>query len=172
MDRVPIQIPSWTEFFIGLAFAVSQRSPDGETKHGCVIVNKHKHILGVGFNGFPRGANDAVLPNLRPNKYRWMYHSERNALANCETKPWNGTAYVTGRCCNDCLYELHQHGIIRVNIADKHGSHIIKQEDLDWQTDFCKQTGLELVFVKPDLSWLNVLGKKVTEENFWNPQMV
>lgn len=105
MNRQEINRPDWDEYFMAMAFMAACRSHDGQTKHGCIIV-KDKKIIGVGYNGFPREMEDDDLPNLRPvtpeqkgdpyeNKYLWMQHSERNAVANCELRPKRGD-----RICN------------------------------------------------------------------------
>ena len=54
--------PNWQEYFIGLAHAVSMRSHDTQTQHGCVITDHNNRILGVGYNGFAKGLDDNVLP--------------------------------------------------------------------------------------------------------------
>ncbi|MFN7337838.1 MAG: cell division protein DedD, partial [bacterium] len=43
--------PSWDEYFLSIAEMVSRRSPDPNTKHGCVIVDSGKRILSTGYNG-------------------------------------------------------------------------------------------------------------------------
>ncbi|MEX0596066.1 MAG: hypothetical protein WD512_06150, partial [Candidatus Paceibacterota bacterium] len=114
--------PSWHEYFLGLARVVSLRSHDTQTQHGCVITDFNHRILGVGYNGFPKGLDDNKLPNTRPNKYPWMIHAERNALSNCVIRPDNGIAYVTGQCCNDCIMALWQEGITKVYMQNGHGT--------------------------------------------------
>ena len=100
--------PSWTDYFLGLAKVASQRSHDIHTQHGCVITDRNHRILGVGYNGFPKGMDDPKLPTSRPEKYCWMIHAERNALSNCVVRPDDGVAYVTGQCCNDCILTCHK----------------------------------------------------------------
>jgi len=115
--------------YMNQAFEASYRSPDAQTKHGCVIVSADGHLLSTGYNGFPRNIDYSLLPNTRPHKYAWMRHAERNALAWCETRPINATAYVTGESCNECLMTMWQHGITRVFQAERHGSALISEED-------------------------------------------
>ena len=94
--------PTWTEYYMVIAKAVSLRSHDEQTQHGCIIVNEAKQPLGFGYNGFPRGLkDDSQLPTTRPEKYSWMIHSEVNAITNCVTNPHNAIAYVTGEPCNN-----------------------------------------------------------------------
>ena len=84
--------PEWDDYFLGLAKAVSLRSHDIDTQHGCLITDPDHRILGVGYNGFPRGMDDSLLPTHRPEKYHWMIHAERNALSNCTIRPEKGIA--------------------------------------------------------------------------------
>jgi dCMP deaminase len=149
--------PSWTDYFLGLAKVVSQRSHDIHTQHGCVITDKNHRILGVGYNGFPKGMDDSLLPTNRPDKYHWMIHSERNALSNCVIRPDDGIAYVTGQCCNDCIMALWQEGIKTVYMIDDHGTHLFDDEAKKRFDLFIANTALEIHKVTPDLSWIKNL---------------
>lgn len=146
--------PNWTDYFLGLATVVSQRSHDIHTQHGCVITDQSHRILGVGYNGFPRGMDDSMLPTSRPEKYAWMIHAERNALSNCVIRPDNGIAYVTGQSCNDCIMALWQEGVTKVVMADNHGT-LLFDEDAKKRFDiFVSQTGIQILKIKQNLSWL------------------
>lgn len=146
--------PNWTDYFLGIAKVISQRSHDVHTQHGCVITDRDNRILGVGYNGFPRGMEDSSLPTTRPEKYHWMIHAERNALSNCVIRPDNGIAYVTGQSCNDCIMALWQEGVTKVIMADHHGT-ILFDEDAKKRFDtFVSQTGIEIIRIKQNLSWL------------------
>ena len=149
--------PDWTNYFLGLAKVISQRSHDIHTKHGCVITDSNNRILGVGYNGFPRGLDDSNLPTSRPEKYPWMVHSERNALSNCVVRPDNGTAYVTGQCCNDCIIALWQEGIKKVHMIDDHGTHLFDQDAKKRFDTFIEMSRMEIHKVDADLSWLKDL---------------
>lgn len=149
--------PSWTDYFLGLAKVVSQRSHDMQTQHGCVITDSNHRILGVGYNGFPRGLNDKELPNTRPEKYPWMIHAERNALSNCIVRPENGIAYVTGQCCNDCIMALWQEGVNTVVMSDNHGTHLFDQEAKKRFDTFVKMSGINIIYIEPNLSWIKQL---------------
>ena len=146
--------PNWTNYFLGLAKVVSQRSHDIHTQHGCVITDYNHRILGVGYNGFPKGLNDMELPLNRPDKYHWMVHSERNALSNCVIRPDNGIAYVTGQCCNDCIIALWQEGIKKVVMIDDHGTKLFDGEAQKRFDTFIRMSGMQIEKVEPDLSWL------------------
>lgn len=149
--------PNWTNYFLGLAKAVSQRSHDAQTQHGCVITDQEHRILGVGYNGFPKNLPDHLLPNLRPEKYSWMIHAERNALSNCTIRPENGIAYVTGQCCNDCIMALWQEGIRTVIMSKSHGTHLFTKKEQEVFDTFVKLSKINIHHIEPDLSWLSQL---------------
>jgi dCMP deaminase len=146
--------PNWNNYFLGLANVISQRSHDIHTKHGCVIADRQHRILGVGYNGFPKGMDDNSLPTSRPEKYHWMIHAERNALSNCIIRPDNGVAYVTGQSCNDCIMALWQEGVTTVIMSESHGTKLFDEEAKKRFEIFVKQTGIEIIKIKPDLSWI------------------
>lgn len=149
--------PSWTDYFLGLAKVVSQRSHDIHTQHGCIITDKNNRILGVGYNGFPKGLQDIHLPTSRPEKYHWMIHSERNALSNCVVRPDGGTAYVTGQCCNDCIMALWQEGVDTVYMIDAHGSTLFDEQAKNRFDTFITMSGMKIFYIKPNLDWLRQL---------------
>lgn len=149
--------PNWNDYFLGLAKAVSQRSHDIHTQHGCIITDQQNRIIGVGYNGFPKGMNDNNLPTSRPEKYRWMIHAERNALSNCVIRPDNGTAYITGQSCNQCIMSLWQEGVKTVVMANNHGTYLFDEKEQKQFDLFCQHTGIQIVKVDPDFSWLKNL---------------
>ena len=104
-------IPNWDEYLIIQAFVAAQRSPDLQTKCGCVIVNEKKQILSQGYNGFPRGVDDSTLPKTRPDKYDWMIHAEVNAILNTNANLDECVAYITTKPCFNCTLLMWQSGI-------------------------------------------------------------
>lgn len=140
---------------------MAARSHDIQTQHGCIITDYNNRILGLGYNGFPKGLDDSKLPNTRPDKYPWMIHAERNALSNCTIRPENGTAYVTGQCCNDCIMALWQEGITKVYMGKNHGTHLFDEEHQKRFDLFIEMSGLSVEYISPDLSWLERLVKHV-----------
>jgi dCMP deaminase len=149
--------PEWKNYFLGLAKVISQRSHDIQTQHGCVITDLNNRILGVGYNGFPRGLNDELLPNTRPEKYSWMVHAERNALSNCVVRPDRGIAYVTGQCCNDCIMALWQEGVTKVVMSNSHGTHQFDENAQKIFNTFVSMSGIQIEYFDADLSWLKQL---------------
>ena len=146
--------PNWIQYFLGIAKTVAVRSHDIHTQHGCVITDRNNRIIGVGYNGYPRGLNDNDLPTDRPSKYDWMIHAERNALSNCVIRPDRGIAYVTGQCCNNCIMALHQEGIEEVYMADGHGTHLFDEAQQKIFNQFVSMSGIKIHKIEPDFSWL------------------
>ena len=95
--------PAWDEMFMGIAYITAMMSPDHNTKHGAVIVDCHKRVVSVGFNGYPPGCRDAEMPKIRPAKYLATEHAECNALNNALCDVEGMTLYVTGHCCAPCF---------------------------------------------------------------------
>lgn len=102
--------------FLELALHVAQWSKDPSTKVGCVIVNPNRIVVGMGFNGFPRGVEDTVERyENRPLKYMMVQHAEANAIFNASAPVQDCTAYVTHPPCCNCGGALIQAGISGVH---------------------------------------------------------
>ena len=153
----PIDRPDWNQYFMSMAFLASTRSPDAETKHGCVIVDKAKRVLGIGYNGFPHGMPDHLIPNMRPSKYLFVTHSERNALANCTMRPEGGAAYITGEPCIECLKAMYQEGIKELYLAKRHGSFKISDEERAAFNTIVEFGNIKITHIEPDFSILKKL---------------
>jgi dCMP deaminase len=105
----------WDLRFLNLANEVATWSKDPSTKVGCVIVEPETNrIMGVGFNGFPRGMVDnSELYEDRATKYARTIHAETNAVLNSQ-KTEGCTAYATHPPCASCSLVLIQAGVSRV----------------------------------------------------------
>ena len=120
---------SWDEYFMGLAFLSGKRSKDPVTQVGACIV-KDKKIIGIGYNGFPKGSDDDELSwgktndNILDTKYPYVVHAELNAILNSIMKLNGSTIYVTHYPCNECAKAIVQSGISKVvYYSDKHKHH-------------------------------------------------
>ncbi|MDY0278485.1 MAG: dCMP deaminase family protein [Acholeplasma sp.] len=114
---------SWDEYFMGVASLSAQRSKDPNTQVGAVIVNEDKRIIGIGYNGFPKGASDDIFPwssegCLVDSKYAYVVHAEANAILNATTSIKNATLYVTLFPCHECAKLIIQSGIKEIVYAD------------------------------------------------------
>jgi dCMP deaminase len=118
---------SWDEYFMGVAILSSKRSKDPSTQVGACIVNEQKKIVGVGYNGFPTGCDDDVLPwdregDFLDTKYPYVCHAELNAILNSISRDLNGSSiYVALFPCNECAKAIIQSGIKEVvYLSDKY----------------------------------------------------
>lgn len=107
--------PSWDEYFMSMALLVSTRSIDPSAKHGCIIVDKNKKVLSLGYNGPPKGSLDKELPlTQRPYKYLLIEHAEQNAILNRQFSIEGSILYVTGPPCINCMRSIIQSGVSKV----------------------------------------------------------
>ncbi|MBQ0071259.1 MAG: dCMP deaminase family protein [Spirochaetales bacterium] len=119
---------NWDEYFMGIAVLSSMRSKDPNTQVGACIVSSDKKIIGVGYNGFPRGCSDDDLPwartgSMLETKYPYVCHAELNAILNTNNGALlqGSTLYVALFPCNECAKAVIQSGIRKViYLSDKY----------------------------------------------------
>lgn len=113
---------------MGVAFLSAMRSKDPLTQVGACIVSNDKKIVGIGYNGFPNGCSDDMLPWNREadthleTKYPYVCHAEMNAILNKNSASvQNCTLYVALFPCNECTKLIIQSGITQVvYLSDKY----------------------------------------------------
>jgi len=106
---------TWDEEFLLLADHVATWSKDPSTKVGACIVDDKRHVVAVGYNGFPRGVLDLQERyDDRPTKHLYVCHAERNALDNAHCDVSGCTLYCTLFPCNECAKSIIQRGIKEV----------------------------------------------------------
>jgi dCMP deaminase len=121
-ERIP-----WDQYFMWLALLSAQRSKDTRTKIGACIVDSNNRIVGIGYNGFPRGCSDDEFPHARgrdeqgnllrlyDSKHAYVVHAEANAILNSMGRNMqDATLYCAMPTCNECAKLIIQTGIKRV----------------------------------------------------------
>lgn len=118
---------SWDDYFMGIALLSAQRSKDPSTQVGACIVDEDNKIVGIGYNGFPRGCSDESLPwrrkadEVNETKYPYVVHAEVNAILNSTKKLQSARIYVALFPCNECAKVIIQSGIKEiVYLSDKY----------------------------------------------------
>lgn len=113
----------WDYRFMNLAAHVADWSKDPSTKVGAVIVDNTRRIVGLGYNGFPRGVSDNPdRYEHKATKYKMIVHSEANAILNANQPVKDCLLYATKFPCSECTKLIIQSGIIRVTTpAPKEG---------------------------------------------------
>ena len=109
----------WDRRFLELARHVSEWSKD-TTRVGAVIANDNRLVLGLGYNGFPRGVHDHPERYAdRNTKLAMIVHAEENAILNSEGSCRGATIYVyptmmIPAACPECCKTIIQSGIKRL----------------------------------------------------------
>lgn len=127
-------INNWDRKFISLSEHISQWSKDRSTKVGAVIVDSDNRVISTGYNGFPAGLDDDIDErHLRPAKYKYTEHAERNAIysaARIGSSTKGCSMYLQWFPCSDCARAIIQSGVKRI---------VCKRPDFEnknWGEDF------------------------------------
>lgn len=118
------KVISWDQYFMGIALLSSFRSKDPSTQVGACIVNPDNRIVGVGYNGTPRGCSDEDFPwdvkigEYKEVKYAYVVHAELNAILNGIGNLKNCRIYVSLFPCNECAKAIIQSGITEIVYMD------------------------------------------------------
>lgn len=110
---------SWDECFMRIAKVIAQRSKDPSTQGGAVLVTPNNVVVGLGYNGWPRGIDNDKLPweregKLSDTKYAYVVHAEENAVYNANSSTEGCKLYCTLFPCNECAKTIIQNGIKEV----------------------------------------------------------
>ena len=115
---------SWDDYFLAVAYLSGQRSkdprPSSNSSGGACIVDAMGRIVGIGYDGFPRGCPDDCLPWASPTsttnvegdittgeeltwletKSPYLVHAEINAILNkCSADVVGGRMFVPNFPC-------------------------------------------------------------------------
>lgn len=88
----------------------AQRSPDTSRKTGCVLTLADDTLI-VGWNDFPNGVEVTSQRLVRPAKYAYTEHAERNAIyaaARFGRSTVEAVMYLPWYPCADCARALVQ----------------------------------------------------------------
>ena len=99
---------------MALAEHMATESKDPSTKVGACILDKLGRVMGVGYNGFPRGIKDDARLDYRGTKYPITVHAEVNAILNSRGGCEGGSLYCTHFPCAYCAGPIIQSGIVKV----------------------------------------------------------
>lgn len=110
----------WDRHFLQMAKHIATASKDPSAKIGAVIVNELKQVVGMGYNGFPRGIADTDERwNNRELKLQHVVHAEMNAILQAGEKARGATIYVYPSfslppICDNCCKHAIQSGIVGI----------------------------------------------------------
>lgn len=134
MDNRPLI--DWHSMFMGVALLAGARSKDSRKRNGACIASPDFKILGVGYNGLPRGCDDHDPAYWSDDdqdplhsRHSYIVHAEVNAILNCVVLPLTGsTIYTTQYPCPRCVQSIIQVGIRRVVYLEKKSHHLSLNE--------------------------------------------
>lgn len=153
----PRNIPGRDEKYMGLAFWIASFSKDS-TQMGAVLVGVGNRPLGYGYNGPPSKIDDKSINWDRPDKYKWIIHSEINAIDHSCGNLAGSTLYVTGKPCKMCMLKIVQHEISKVVYfpfvsSDKNS--MFTNGDIGEETDeIARLGGVTLEKFSSNLNWM------------------
>ena len=158
--------PSWDAWFMGMVYDTARKSKDPSTKIGAVIVKDKRPIL-FGYNGLPRKVKDLPERMVRPLKYKWTEHGERNAIycgARFGIATEATTMFTQAIPCTDCARGIINSGIMKL-VVHKQTEDLFNKHD-QWISDcllsriMFEEAGIELQFLDEPLGkWSFVDGK-------------
>lgn len=154
------------EYFVALAQLVASRGTCVRRKVGCVLTNKHGHVLATGYNGIPMGmvhcldqpcgeasasasGDDLDKCEAMSRWYSCTIHAEANALLQCRNVYEIDTCYTTTFPCIHCIKLLANTSckrIVYVNIYP--GSEVNKMTKYWEETDYPNRTCIRLNHVE------------------------
>ena len=110
---------SWDECFMRMAHLIAERSKDPSTQAGAVVVTENNIVVGMGYNGWPRGIEVDDLPweregDFENTKYAYVCHAEENSIYNSNNPTKDCKLYCTLFPCNECAKTIIQNGIKEV----------------------------------------------------------
>lgn len=149
----------WIERFVELSRHIATWSKDPSTQVGALLVNMDKNVLALGYNGFPRGMDDApALYHDRPFKYKHILHAETNACLNAlssGSRVEESILFVTHPPCTHCTGVIKQAGVVAC-IFPMPDDDFLSRWPLDDTVDHFKRVKLGLAMWDGDnLVWLN-----------------
>lgn len=151
----------WDEYFMKIAETVAEKSKDPSSKMGCVVVDKNKRVVSLGYNGMIQGADESKMTlSERPMKYYFAIHSEMNAVIFAHQDLTGCTIYNRVATCENCLKYCLQAGIKRFVYKElRVHSHSTdpKKSMTNVETD---EAVIRLLASMPDVETLNLTNGK------------
>lgn len=148
-----VEVPAWLDYFLSIAKVVASRSKDAQTQVGAVLTSENR-IISTGYNSFPPGMPDEILPNLRDLKYDWISHAEKSCILNSTQSIHQlvePTIYITMPPCFFCLQMMLQAGIKNIYAIESPLSLKMSEHRDDFELLLC-QSNINYYLVQPDFN--------------------
>lgn len=155
--------PLWDYYFISLSFLIAQRSLDKFTKCGAVAVSNDNTILSLGYNSPPRGCDDEIVPQTRPEKYLWFLHAEEAAIVNAAKTGMclnDSTFYITGSPCARCVRKMINVGVKKI-IYGGVDPKCVDEKDEKAIGQMLKDKDIEIIKIKNKSILIDILNRTI-----------
>lgn len=137
--------PKWRSRFFEAASLISSWSKDPSTKVGALIFDGARRVIGLGYNGFPRGIPDhPMFYEDRETKLSMIVHAEANAIMNANKSVKDCGILSTKFPCTDCAKLIIQSGVIEVFAPRPEGRWA---NDAEISVEMFKMTGIEITYI-------------------------
>ncbi len=163
MDKVQRE---WDEYFMKIAETVALKSKDPSSKMGCVIADRNKRVVSLGYNGMIQGADESKMTLAeRPMKYYFAIHSEMNALLFAKQDLQGCTVYNRVATCENCLKYCLQAGIKRFVYAQLRVHSYEAEPNKSMTNVETDEAVIRLLASMPEVQTLNITnGKTYTQD--------
>lgn len=139
------------------AYTLAQTSIDGSTQNAAIIVDNNNVIISTGINRLPTGTTYHRERLVRPIKYKYMEHAERNAIYSAAKKGKvlaNKIMVCPWAACTDCARAIIESGIRKLVVhkqaMDKTPDRWF--EDLNISKQLFKEANVEVVYIDDKIS--------------------
>jgi dCMP deaminase len=103
--------PTTEQYFLMLAQVAATKGTCARRKVGCILVDRHGHVLATGYNGPAAGEPHCIEhncpgANMAPGtglSTCEAIHAEANALLQCKDSQAIDVVYCTSSPCRDCV---------------------------------------------------------------------
>lgn len=139
------------------AYTLAQTSVDGSTQNAAIIVDNNNVIISTGINRLPTGTTYHRERLIRPIKYKYMEHAERNAIYSAAKKGKaleNKIMICPWASCADCARAIIESGIRKLVVhkqaMDKTPDRWF--EDLNISKQLFEEAGVEVIYIDDKIS--------------------
>lgn len=123
--------PSWDDYFLNLAVAVSARSSCPRASVGAVLVDKYNRVISVGYNGAEAGVDECIDVGcaIEDGHCTRAIHAEENAIVYAIERSGPNSLigsklYTTVSCCPVCEGFARVYGVEEFHSLIKYGDHL------------------------------------------------
>jgi len=157
---------SWDDTFMIMAQIIAQRSKDPSTQTGAIVVDKNNIVLGVGYNGWPRGIKEGHFSwsndcgpnkkNILNTKYPYVVHAEVNAILNANQSVKGAKLYCLLFPCIECTKIIIQSGIKNITYQDDRSDKVANNFMISKKLFDLAGVKYKKYKLKKTLSWKNL----------------